>query len=517
MRYGEETIERIREAAGLVELIGSTVALRKVGQTWKGLCPFHQEKTPSFTVNPDRQAYHCFGCGAGGDCFRFVMETEKLSFVEAVQALADRFGVPLPKPAEEEQHGRAYQALEEAATFYRRVLEDPEAGRAARDYLAGRGLSPSTLEAFGVGLAPAGWDQLLSRLGPRLGTGALIEAGLVVARERGEGHYDRFRNRIVVPLRLPSGRVVGFGGRALGDEEPKYLNSPETAVYRKGRVLFGLDRARAAIREQGRAVLVEGYFDVLGLAQAGVTEAIATCGTALTGEQCRIVQRTAPAILLVFVGDAAEDPIVSGLLVEEAAGVLSFDARALALEVEVLRRGGTRQRPAAPAAVAERRAPLVPTPREEKVARDLETGFLKLLVAHPELIGEAASQVDPSWFRVPSTRAVAEALLGEARRDPSEMLADPELESSLRERLSEILTSAGAVDQAEETYGEWVTKLKGRAIDWHRAELQREIARVSRIPGAEVELKRLMMEMQDPAAALRDLRRASEARRKERA
>jgi DNA primase len=597
VRYGEETIERIREAAGLVELIGSTVALRKVGQTWKGLCPFHQEKTPSFTVNPDRQAYHCFGCGAGGDCFRFVMETEKLSFVEAVQALADRFGVPLPKPAEEEQHGRAYQALEEAATFYRRVLEDPEAGRAARDYLAARGLSPATLEAFGVGLAPAGWDQLLSRLGPRLGTGALIEAGLVVARERGEGHYDRFRSRIVVPLRLPSGRVVGFGGRALGDEEPKYLNSPETAVYRKGRFLFGLDRARAAIREQGRAVLVEGYFDVLGLAQAGVTEAIATCGTALTGEQCRIVQRTAPAILLVFDGDtagqaaaekalvpcvqaglaarvvtlpagedpdtlvrgrgreafdrlvaearspvaflaarhagdreaalracarlaaAAEDPIISGLLVEEAAAVLSFDGRALAREVEGIRRGGPRPRPAAvaPATVAERRAPLAPTPREEKVARDLETGFLKLLVAHPELLGEAAAQVDPSWFRVPSTRAVAEALLGEARRDPREMLADPTLEPSLRERLSEILTSAGAVDQAEETYGEWVTKLKGRAIDRHRAELQREIARVSRIPGAEDELKRLMMEMQDPAAALRDLRRSSEARRKERA
>jgi DNA primase len=331
VRYGEETIERIREAAGLVELIGSTVALRKVGQTWKGLCPFHQEKTPSFTVNPDRQAYHCFGCGAGGDCFRFVMETEKLSFVEAVQALADRFGVPLPKPAEEEQHGRAYQALEEAATFYRRVLEDPEAGRAARDYLAARGLSPATLEAFGVGLAPAGWDQLLSRLGPRLGTGALIEAGLVVARERGEGHYDRFRSRIVVPLRLPSGRVVGFGGRALGDEEPKYLNSPETAVYRKGRFLFGLDRARAAIREQGRAVLVEGYFDVLGLAQAGVTEAIATCGTALTGEQCRIVQRTAPAILLVFDGDtagqaAAEKALVPCVQAGLAARVVTLPA-----------------------------------------------------------------------------------------------------------------------------------------------------------------------------------------------
>ncbi|MEO6462302.1 MAG: DNA primase, partial [Candidatus Eisenbacteria bacterium] len=305
MRYGEETIERIREAAGLIELIGTGVALRKVGQTWKGLCPFHQEKTPSFTVNPERQAYHCFGCGAGGDCFRYVMETEKLSFVEAVQALAERFGVALPQPAEEEQHGRVYLALEEAATFYRRALEDPEAGRAAREYLAARGLAGATLEAYGVGLAPAGWDQLAQRLGPRFGAATLQEAGLVIRRERGEGHYDRFRGRVVVPLRLPSGRVVGFGGRGLGDEEPKYLNSPETAVYRKGRFLFGLDRARAAVRARERAVLVEGYFDVLALAQAGVEEAVATCGTALTPEQCRLVRRTAPAILLVFDGDAA--------------------------------------------------------------------------------------------------------------------------------------------------------------------------------------------------------------------
>ena len=156
MRYGEETIEQIRQAVGLVELIGALVALRKVGQTWKGLCPFHNEKTPSFTVNPDRQAYHCFGCGAGGDCFRFVMETEKLSFVEAVQALAERFGVALPAPAEEEQHGRIYAALEGAAMFYRRTLEDPETGRVARAYLAARGLTPESLEAYGVGLAPAG-------------------------------------------------------------------------------------------------------------------------------------------------------------------------------------------------------------------------------------------------------------------------------------------------------------------------------------------------------------------------
>jgi len=164
LRFSEETIEQVRQAVDLVELIGGQVALRKAGQTWKGLCPFHDEKTPSFTVNPDRQAYHCFGCGAGGDAFRFVMETDRLPFVEAVESLAERYGVPLPKAKEEDQAGRIHRALEEAQTFYRRALADPETGKAARAYLAGRGLSDEILEAYGVGYAPAGWDALVSRL-----------------------------------------------------------------------------------------------------------------------------------------------------------------------------------------------------------------------------------------------------------------------------------------------------------------------------------------------------------------
>ncbi|MGH7724186.1 MAG: DNA primase, partial [Candidatus Eiseniibacteriota bacterium] len=305
MRYGEETIEQVRQAVDLVGLIGGQVQLRKVGQTWKGLCPFHDEKTPSFTVNPDRQAYHCFGCGAGGDAFRFVMETEKLSFVEAMKSLAERYGVTLPVPAEEDAAGRLYRALEDAQTFYRRALEDPETGRAARAYLSGRGLGEEILERYGVGLAPAGWDALSSRLSSRHGHGVLLEAGLVIRRERGEGVYDRFRGRITVPLRLPTGRVVGFGGRALGEEEPKYLNSPETTLYRKSRFLFGLDQARPALKARDEAVLVEGYFDVIGLAQAGIEEAVATAGTALTADQCRLLRRYVPRLLLVFDGDAA--------------------------------------------------------------------------------------------------------------------------------------------------------------------------------------------------------------------
>jgi len=305
VRFSEETIEQVRQAVDLVELIGGHVQLRKAGQTWKGLCPFHEERTPSFTVNPDRQAYHCFGCGAGGDAFRFVMEVDKLPFLDAVRALAERYGVTLPQAAEEDQAGKLHRALEEAQTFYRRALEDPETGRVARAYLAERGLSPAILEEFGAGYAPAGWDALASRLTTSVGSQALLDAGLTIRREKGEGAYDRFRNRVLVPLRLPSGKVVGFGGRALGDETPKYLNSPETPVYRKGKFVFGLDRARAAFKHKAEAVLVEGYFDVIALAQAGVNEVVATSGTALTLDQCRLLKRYVGRVLLVFDGDAA--------------------------------------------------------------------------------------------------------------------------------------------------------------------------------------------------------------------
>jgi DNA primase len=323
VRFSEDTIEQVRQAVDLVELIGGHVSLRKAGQAWKGLCPFHEERTPSFTVNPERQAYHCFGCGAGGDAFRFVMETDRLPFIEAVEALAERYGVTLPKAQEEDRAGRLHRALEEAQVFYRRALEDPETGRAARAYLAGRGLSPQVLEDYGAGYAPAGWDALSSRLTGSVGMAALLDAGLVIRREKGEGAYDRFRDRVLVPLKLPSGKVVGFGGRGMGDETPKYLNSPETAVYRKGKFLFGLDRARLAFKATSEAVLVEGYFDVLALAQAGVTEAIGTSGTALTLDQCKLLKRYAPRVLLVFDGDAAGQAAAEKALVPATAAGLT--------------------------------------------------------------------------------------------------------------------------------------------------------------------------------------------------
>ncbi len=614
MRYGEETIEQVRQAVDLVGLIGSQVQLRKTGQTWKGRCPFHNEKTPSFTVNPDRQAYHCFGCGAGGDAFRFVMETEKLSFVEALRSLAERYGVTLPEAAEEDAAGRLYKALEDAQTFFRRALEDPETGRAAREYLARRDLDEEILRRFGVGLAPPGWDALSSRLLSRHGQAVLLEAGLVIRRERGEGVYDRFRGRVIVPLRLPSGRVVGFGGRSLGDEEPKYLNSPETPLYRKSRFLFGLDQARAALKARDEAVLVEGYFDVIGLAQAGIEEAVATAGTALTADQCRLLRRYVPRLLLVFDGDPpgqaaaekalgpvvgagfearvaslppgqdpdslvrgadggaawarvvaesvspiefvarrhagareealraaarlaaqAEDPITARLLIEEAARRLSFDETALGREVERLRgdgRGGPSARPGTArtrgsadaaggagsgrAAGTDGRGAGPGRPGAGAMSGwPLEASFLAVLIAHPELIEEAARTVEPAWFRSDEGRALAELLLGPERREAQAVLADPELAQPVRERLAALMATARALAEPDKALTDGRARLRQRALEDERARIQSRMRQALGDPGARDELLTLQRRMQDTAAALRAM--ASEARRKERA
>jgi DNA primase len=302
----DDALERVRAASDIVEVVSQYVSLRKVGRSWKGLCPFHQEKTPSFTVSPERQTYHCFGCGKGGDVFGFVEEAEKVEFAEALRVLADRAGIELPaRRASAESNEGLYEACGEAAEFYRRSLLDPSTGRKARDFLDRRGIQPEAQERFGLGYAPAGWDALGSRLADRFGEGLLVRAGLAIEREGRRGVYDRFRDRVVVPLRLGNGRVVGFGGRTLGDEDPKYLNSPETPVYRKGRFLFGLGEAREALRTGGEGILVEGYFDVIGLAQEGFPETVAVAGTALTPEQAGLLARYAGRVCLVLDGDAA--------------------------------------------------------------------------------------------------------------------------------------------------------------------------------------------------------------------
>jgi DNA primase len=311
VRIPDEKIEEIRFATDIVELIGGFVALKKAGKSWKGLCPFHTEKTPSFHVDAERGVYHCFGCSRGGDAIDFLMEREGHSFIEAVRFLAERAGIALPRPTADgtgapdvrETVMRVNQAAHE---WFRRVLRDTGRGAAARAYLASRAIGPEAIETFGIGCAPTGWDGLLTHLVRAGHDPELLErAGLVARRERGGGFYDRFRDRVIFPIFGATGQPIAFGGRILGEGEPKYLNSPETPVFRKGRGLFGLHTNRAAVRDAGWAVLVEGYTDLIALFDVGVRNAVAPLGTALTEEQARLLAHHVRSVVLLYDGDDA--------------------------------------------------------------------------------------------------------------------------------------------------------------------------------------------------------------------
>jgi DNA primase len=311
VRIPDERIEEVRAATDVVELIGGFVALKKSGKTWKGLCPFHTEKTPSFHVSPERGMYHCFGCGKGGNAIGFLMEHEGLGFLDAVRLLADRAGITLPRPgraaaAEADEHEMTVRANRAALDWFRSNLAHPEIGLRAREYVAARGLTARSVDVFAVGFAPAGWDGLIRHLVRRgFEPPDLERAGLVTRSERSAGFYDRFRERIMFPILGPTGQPIAFGGRVLDQGEPKYLNSPETPVFRKGRGLFGLYTNRAAIRESGHVILVEGYTDLIALHQAGVENVVAPLGTAFTPEQARLLIRHAPQVTLLYDGDAA--------------------------------------------------------------------------------------------------------------------------------------------------------------------------------------------------------------------
>ncbi|TMQ72102.1 MAG: DNA primase [Candidatus Eisenbacteria bacterium] len=303
----DDWVERVREASDLVEIVRQTVALKRVGRNWTGLCPFHSEKTPSFTVSPERGLYHCFSCKAGGDVFKFVQETEKVGFLEAVELLSRRAGIPVPERRGERGtlRGQMLEALELAAVGYEQWLRDPGRGAGARAYLASRGLREETVRDFRLGLAPEGWQNLVDRLRTRVSEEVLVQAGLAARREGDRGLYDRFRHRLMIPLIANGGAVVGFAARALGDDPPKYLNSPESAVFRKGSFVFALEQARRALGQSGELVVVEGQFDAIALHQAGVAHVVATSGTALTPEHARTFQRLVPRVALTFDGDAA--------------------------------------------------------------------------------------------------------------------------------------------------------------------------------------------------------------------
>jgi DNA primase len=315
----EETITQIRERTDIAEVVSGYVSLSRSGQNLKGLCPFHTEKTPSFTVSPSRQIFHCFGCGAGGNVFTFFMRIEGASFPEAVRELGHRAGIQVATAWDSggKEDASARERLERlndaAASWFRKNLLDPATGKAASAYLADRGIRPETAEAFGLGVALPAWDGLLRAMTKEGSTTAeLVAAGLVVAKEQSgrrateaSGFYDRFRGRVMFPIRDLRKRVIGFGGRVLDDGMPKYLNSSDTPLFNKGRVLYALEQARDAASRANTLVIVEGYFDAIALHQAGIRNAAATLGTALTPDHVRTLRRFVTRVVLLFDPDPA--------------------------------------------------------------------------------------------------------------------------------------------------------------------------------------------------------------------
>ncbi|MDH3978003.1 MAG: DNA primase [Gammaproteobacteria bacterium] len=304
-RIPKEFIDDLIDRADIVEVIGSRVQLKKAGREYKSPCPFHNEKTPSFTVSPGKGFYHCFGCGAHGTALGFLMDYERLEFPEAIEELAHMMGLTVPRDEQAERQAPTapiLDALNKAAQIYQRALKTHQP---AIDYLKSRGLSGANSKAFGIGYAPGGWDFLLKQFPNNENThDQLLGAGLIAKRDSG-GYYDRFRERIIFPIRDSRGRVVAFGGRIIGDGEPKYLNSPETAVFHKGRELYGLYEARKSLRNIESLLVVEGYMDVVSLAGHGIHNAVATLGTATTADHLKRLFRAAREVTFCFDGDRA--------------------------------------------------------------------------------------------------------------------------------------------------------------------------------------------------------------------
>ncbi|TCO73722.1 DNA primase [Chromatocurvus halotolerans] len=313
-RIPQSFLDDLLERVDLVDIVDRRVKLKKTGKNYSARCPFHDEKTPSFTVNPDKQFFYCFGCGAGGNALGFIMDYDNVDFPQAVETLANGLGLAIPREdsgrggqtaSAESQHRPLYALLEKTARFYQHALRTHAQASRAVDYLKGRGLSGEIARSFGLGFAPPGWDNLLKALGdgdePRR---QLLDTGMLVRNDAGR-LYDRFRDRIVFPIRDQRGRIVAFGGRVLGDDKPKYLNSPETPIFNKGRELYGLYEARQANRKLDRLLVVEGYMDVIALAQSGISNATATLGTATSKTHLERIFRLSPEVVFCFDGDEA--------------------------------------------------------------------------------------------------------------------------------------------------------------------------------------------------------------------
>ena len=328
--------DRVKQQADIVRVVGEYVQLKKAGQNFRGLCPFHSEKTPSFNVHPTRQIYHCFGCGKGGDVFSFVMEMEKCEFPDAIRIVAEKCGIAIPGPKERspeerkenQQRAALVEMHREAQTFFVRQIEGTLEGKAARAYLEDRGIDKATMNRFGIGYAPSGGDLLLRLFKSKYAEKLLTESGLILRGENGR-MFDRFRRRITFPISNESGKIVAFGCRALGDDMPKYLNSPETPIYSKSNVLYHLDRAKEALRRSDFAVLVEGYMDAIAVARAGVSNVVASCGTSLAEPQIKLLGRFTRRVIVNYdpdtAGQTATERSISLLLEQD------FEVRVLAL------------------------------------------------------------------------------------------------------------------------------------------------------------------------------------------
>src|SRR5207245_1284330 len=328
--------EKVKQQADIVRVVGEYVRLKKTGKDFSGLCPFHQEKTPSFTVSPLKQIFYCFGWGKGGDDYNFVMDMEKCEFLEAVKLVAEKCGIPIPRPKErspEERKENQQRAVlvemhREAQTFFVKQLQGTLEGKAARAYLEDRGLDAGAIAHFGIGYAPSGGDALLRQVKNKYNEKLLADSGLI-SRDQGGRLFDRFRRRITFPISNESGKIVAFGARALGDDMPKYLNSPETPIYSKSYVLYHMDRAKDALRRQDFAILVEGYMDAIAVARAGISNVVASCGTSLAEPQIKLLGRFTRRVIVNYDPDAAGQTATErslSLLLEQ-----DFEVRVLAL------------------------------------------------------------------------------------------------------------------------------------------------------------------------------------------
>jgi len=329
--------ERVKQQADIVRVVGEYVRLKKTGKDFSGLCPFHQEKTPSFTVSPLKQIFYCFGCGKGGDVFNFVMDMDKSAFPEAVRTVAEKCGIAIPRPKERspeerkenQQRGALVEMHREAQTFFTKQISGTLEGKAARAYLEDRGLDIKAIDRFGIGYAPSDGDALLRFLKQKYPEKLLVDSGLISRGEQGGRLFDRFRRRITFPIANDSGKIVAFGARALGDDQPKYLNSPETPIYSKSNVLYHMDRAKETLRRSDYAVLVEGYMDAIAVARAGISNVVASCGTSLAEPQIKLLSRFTKRVIVNYdpdnAGQAATERTVALLLEQD------FEVRVLAL------------------------------------------------------------------------------------------------------------------------------------------------------------------------------------------